>query len=85
MVAEEVLVEEQLAVDDGGGGVEDGEDGVEEDGGLAEVVGLVGPEVGELGGGGGLDGLVTLDVSSTPLIRHVVGSEGRLPRPARCS
>lgn len=57
VVAQKVLVEEQLAVDAGGRGGEDGEDGVGEDGGLAEVVLLGGVGGGELLGGGGFDGL----------------------------
>lgn len=57
MLAEEVLVEDQLAVDFCGGGAQDGEDGVGEDGGFAEVLFLVGVFLGELLGGGGLDGL----------------------------
>jgi hypothetical protein len=58
LVAEEVLVEDQLAVDLGGGGAQDGEDGVGEDCGLAEVLFLVGVFLCELLGCGGFDGLV---------------------------
>lgn len=51
MVAEEVLVEEELAVDDGGGGLEDLDDGVGVDGWLAEVGDLVRVVLCELAGG----------------------------------
>ena len=64
MVAEKVLVEEELAVDDGGRGAEDGEDGVGEDGGAAQVVGLVGLGLCELRRGGGLDGLGSVSADS---------------------
>lgn len=57
MLAEEVLVEDQLAVDRCGGGAQDGEDGVGEDGGFAEVFFLGGVFLCELLGGGGFDGL----------------------------
>lgn len=57
MLAEEVLVEDQLAVDFGGRGAQDAEDGVREDGGLAEVLFLVGVFLGELLGGGRFNGL----------------------------
>lgn len=58
VVAEEVFVEQELAVDEGGGAPQDVEDGVGEDGGFPEVF-LVGGGFGDKsGGGGGLDGLV---------------------------
>lgn len=57
VLAEEVLVEDQLAVDLCGGGAQDGKDGVGEDGGFAEVFFLVGVFLCELLGGGGFDGL----------------------------
>lgn len=42
MLVEEILVEEELAVDDGGRRSEDGEDGVGEDGGFAEIIRFLG-------------------------------------------
>lgn len=57
MIAEEVLVKDQLAVDLGGRRAQDAEDGVGEDGGLAEVLFLVGILLGELLGGGRFNGL----------------------------
>lgn len=55
MLAEEVLVEDELAVDLFGGGAQDAEDGVGEDGGFAEVLFLAGVFLCELLGGGGFD------------------------------
>jgi hypothetical protein len=60
VLAEEVFVEDQLAVDLGGGGAQDAEDGVREDGGLAEVLFFAGVFLGELLSGGGFDGLEVL-------------------------
>lgn len=57
VLAEEIFVEDQLAVDFCGGGAQDGEDGVGEDCGLAEVFFLAGVFLCELLGGGGFDGL----------------------------
>jgi hypothetical protein len=57
VLAEEVFVEDQLAVDFCGGGAQDGEDGVGEDCWFAEVFFLAGVFLCELLGGGGFDGL----------------------------
>lgn len=60
MLAEKVLVEDELAVDLFGGGAQDAEDGIGEDGGLAEVLFLAGVFLCELLGGGGLDCLCSV-------------------------
>lgn len=78
VVAEEVLVEQQLAVDEAGRRGEDGEDGVGEDGGLAELVPLGRVGRGELLRGGRLDGL---DEVSAALL--LLSGRIRAPRPAR--
>lgn len=69
MLAEEVLVEDELAVDLFGGGAQDAEDGVGEDCGLAEVLFLAGVFLCELLGGCGFDCLSSV---SKMLILHMV-------------
>lgn len=59
MLTEEVLIEDQIAIDFGGGGAQDAQDGIGEDGGLAEVLFFVGVFLGELLGGGRFNGLKT--------------------------
>lgn len=57
LLAEKVLVQDELSVHDGGGGSEDGVDGVGEDGGFPKVLELRGICADELLRGGGLYGL----------------------------
>lgn len=79
MLTEKVLVEEEFTVDDRGGSLEDGEDGVGEDGCLAQVVGFVWVLDSELLSSSRFDGLAMISSVLFDITRVYA------PQLARCS
>lgn len=79
VLTEKVLIEEEFTVDDRGGSLEDGEDGIGEDGCLAQVVGFVWVLGSELLSSCRFDGLTMISSVLLDIARVYA------PQPARCS